>query len=248
MEPMSCLSKVIAIKELTHDVKEIALELVHPPKVVFKAGQYIAIEVTEMRDGLPRQNNRPYSIVSPPEEDRVIKLCVNLVQGGPGPSHLHALDVGSELRFLHPFGYFTVNTGLPSCSGVETVLPLLFVATGTGIAPIRSMIEHLIHQKTERPMRLVWGLRHGRDLYYQDDFVTLSRIYPLLKTTTTLSQPSSDWPGAVGRVTTLLSREETQPENLEAYLCGNMDMIREVRAILLEKGLNKQAIHFEKFY
>lgn len=247
---MNCLSKVIAIKQLTHDVKEIVLELINPPKVVFKAGQYIAIEVTEMRDGRPRQNNRPYSIVSPPEEDRVIKLCVNLVQDGPGSSRLHGLEVGDELNFLYPFGYFTLNTGTQarSCSGTETASPLLFVATGTGIAPIRSMIEHLLNQRIERQMTLFWGLRSERDLYYQEDFWEWSRKYPFFEMITSLSQPSSGWQGSKGRVTELLSKQKIEAENLEVYLCGNMSMIREVRAMLLERGVPKQAIHFEKFY
>lgn len=237
---MNCHSKVIAIKQLTHDVKEIALELINPPKVAFEAGQYIAIEVTEMRDGKARKNNRPYSIVSPPEEDTVIKLCVNLVPGGPGSTYLHGLRLGDEVPFLHPFGYFTVK------SSRET--SFLFVATGTGIAPIRAMIEDLLSQGVTGPMRLFWGLRSERDLYYQEAFSALSRKYPFLKVTTGLSQPSSDWQGAKGRVTELLLSEKMNVQNYEAYLCGNMDMIRAVRTMLMDKGMTKQAIHFEKFY
>lgn len=237
---MKCHSKVIKIKPLTHDVKEIALELINPPKVIFKAGQYIAIEVTEMHNGKARQNNRPYSIVSPPEEDRVIKMCVNLVPGGPGSSRLHALKVGDELTFLHPFGYFTIN--------VNSETPLLFVATGTGIAPIRSMIDHLINQGIERPMQLVWGLRSEGDLYYQEDFAILSQKYPFFEWVTTLSQARGNWRGAQGRVTEYLKNHPFEYENREAYLCGNMDMIREVRTMLLDRGMTKRAIHFEKFY
>ena len=237
---MHCHSKVISIKQLTHDVKEIALQLIHPPEISFQAGQYIAIEVTEIHDGKARQNNRPYSIISPPEEDRVIKLCVNLVAGGPGSTTLHNLRLGDEISFLHPFGYFTIN--------VEADSSLLFVATGTGIAPIRAMIEHLLHQGIKRPIRLYWGLRSERDLYHQEEFSALSQKFPFFKIITSLSQPSSDWPGDKGRVTERLPKEKINIENLEAYLCGNMTMIREVRTMLLDKGMTKKAIHFEKFY
>lgn len=237
---MNCYSKVVAIKQLTHDVKEIALELINPPKVVFKAGQYIAIEVTEIHNGKTRQNNRPYSIVSPPEEETVIKLCVNLVEGGPGSTYLHGLCVGDEVSFLHPFGYFTMND--------EAETALLFVATGTGMAPIRSMIEHLLNRGIERPMMLFWGLRSERDLYYQDDFEVLSQKYPFFKIRTCLSQPSDNWQGLKGRVTELLLAQKIDIKNLEAYLCGNMSMIREVRACLIEQGMAKKAIHFEKFF
>ena len=237
---MQCLAKVVAIKRLTHDVKEIALALINPPKLVFEAGQYIAIEVTEVHKGKARQNNRPYSIVSPPEEEGVIKLCVNLVPGGPGSSYLHGLRIGDEVSFLRPFGYFTIK------SQAETAL--LFVATGTGVAPLYAMIKHLLNQGLERPMTLFWGLRSERDIYYQQDFEALSRQYSFFKFLITLSRPSADWQGPRGRVTELLVSQELDVEDLEAYLCGNMDMIRVVRGMLLEKGMPKRSVHFEKFY
>ncbi|MFQ5588319.1 MAG: FAD-binding oxidoreductase [Nitrospiria bacterium] len=239
MTPQQCLAKVTAITQLTHDVKEIALEMIDPPRLVFQAGQYIAIEITEMKDGRPRQNNRPYSIASPPEEDSVIKLCVNLVAGGPGSTYLHGLRIGEEVPFLYPFGYFTIKRDAPA---------FLFVATGTGIAPVYAMILHLLNRGSQRPMTLYWGLRSERDLYYQEAFAILSKQHPFFRCVTTLSQPAPDWPGARGRVTAHLAGVVEETTGLEAYLCGNMAMIREVRTMLLEQGMDKKAIHFEKFY
>ncbi len=240
MSARKCLSKVIEVKRLTVDVKEISLKLIDPPALAFKAGQYVAIEVMETRDGHQRLNNRPYSIASPPEEKDVIKLCANLVPGGPGSTFLHSLAVGTEVPFLYPLGFFIVKGHEPT--------PLLFVATGTGIVPIKSMIIDLLSRGSTRPMMLLWGLRREEDCYYQDEFEALARQHPSFQYDLTLSQASSRWRGLRGRVTEHILDEIPSIENLEAYLCGNMAMIKEVRLLLLEKGLSKKEIHFEKFY
>jgi NAD(P)H-flavin reductase len=240
MPAIKCNSEVIEIKNLTYDVKEISLKLLDPPRVEFTAGQYISIEVTEIKDGQPRLNNRPYSIVSPPEEGDVLKLCVNLVRGGPGSSYLHSLGVGDKVGFLYPMGYFTIHD--------EATTSLLFVATGTGIAPIKSMILHLLRAGSKRPITLYWGLRKEEDLYYQEEFASLKEQYPFFNYVMTLSQPSADWKGMRGRVTQHLPQAIQSTENLEVYLCGNGEMIKEVRALLIEKGMVRKSIHHEKFY
>lgn len=240
MPARKCLSKVIEVKQLTADVKEITLKLFDPPALEFKAGQYIAIEIVETIDGHQRLNNRPYSIASTPREHGIIKLCANLVAGGPGSTRLHSLKVGEELSFLYPLGFFTIKG--------KAMTPLLFVATGTGIVPIKSMIVDLLSKGFTHPISLLWGLRSEEDRYYQDEFEALSRQYPSLQYDLTLSQASSRWEGLRGRVTDHLHDKTSTLDNLEVYLCGNMAMIKEVRLFLLEKGLPKKAIHFEKFY
>jgi|SRR5581483_4856267 len=240
MPAVKCTSEVVEIKKLTYDVKEISLRLIDPPKVEFIAGQYISIEVTEMREGHARLNNRPYSIVSPPEENDVLKLCVNLVTGGPGSSYLHSLNRGDKVTFLYPMGYFTIHD--------EAATSLLFVATGTGIAPIKSMILHLLQSGSTRPMNLYWGLRKEEDLYYQEEFASLAEQHPFFKYFITLSRPSPTWQGMRGRVTEHLRQMIGSIENTEAYLCGNGEMIKEVRTLLIERGITRKSIHHEKFY
>ncbi len=241
-----CHAEVADIRPLTHDVREICLKPIHPPSLTFTAGQSISIEVNEAEDGPSRPNRRAYSIASAPGEDRAILLCANRIRGGPGSTYLYGLRVGDAVRFLPPMGFFTVEAA-------DTAL--LFVATGTGIAPIQSMIRHLLSTGSPRgnlrgslrPMTLYWGLRHDRDLYYQEAFGALAKRHPHFRFTTTLSQPSHAWSGARGRVTQLL---EALPEtdNLDVYLCGNGGMIKEARAILTQKGMPKTAIHYERFF
>jgi ferredoxin-NADP reductase len=235
-----CRGHVVENRSLTHDVKQITIKPIEPSQLHFTAGQYISIEITEVKDGVPRKNNRPYSIASPPEEKEVIQLCVNLVEGGPGSTYLYHLREGEEISFLYPMGYFTIDEA--------TATELLFVATGTGIAPIRSMIHHLFHIGYRRKISLFWGLRSERDLYYQEEFLTLSENHPNFRFIPSLSRPTDRWSGARGRVTQLLPEAIGSVEGLEAYLCGNGEMIKEVRQILLGKGMGRKAVHYEKFY
>ena len=123
---------------------------------------------------------------------------------------------------------------------------VLFVATGTGIAPIRSMLRSLAVRASPRRITLFWGLRSERDLYYQDELTVLQQQLPSLSATITLSQPTGSWPGPVGRVTPLVTEAVTTTSNLEVYLCGNGGMIRDVRNLMRQKGLCP--IYTEQYY
>ena len=240
MSQPRCRGRVVENRPLTHDVRQITIKPTEPPLLQFLAGQYISIEVTEIKDGVSRRNNRPYSIASPPEEKELIQLCVNLVVGGPGSTYLYHLRAGEEIEFLPPFGFFTLSEATRS--------DLLFVATGTGIAPLRSMIHHLFNIGSHQKLTLYWGLRSERDLYYQDEFRGLAENHPNLRFFPTLSRPTNGWRGARGRVTDHLKGWGESVDDLDAFLCGNGEMIKEVRQILVEKGMNRKRIHHEKFF
>ena len=246
-----CHAEVVAVLNLTHDVKEIRLKLIDPPDLDFTAGQYITIEVTEMKADIvtgaltPHLKNRPYSIVSSPQERSEITLCTNRVGNGPGSSRLHALKSGDPFDYFVPMSYFKVHEEDKTADGVPSAL--LFVATGTGIGPIKSMIQYLLQTESSRAILLYWGLRREEDLYYQEALKAWSETYSHFQYVTTLSQPSPLWQGMRGRVTDRV-KQMGKTDHLSAYLCGNGAMIKEVREILLSKGMEKNAIHFEKFY
>jgi NAD(P)H-flavin reductase len=224
MQPFN--ARVVAVRDLTHDVRQIDVALIDPPEMHFLAGQFVSFEVD--RPGFPTPATRPYSIASPPQDARRIELVLNRVPGGPGSTYLFGLREGSPTTFNGPVGSFALR---------ENLRDVLFVATGTGIAPIRSMLWSLARRASPRRITLFWGLRSERDLYYLDELDILRRQLPHLAATVTLSQPTGNWNGSVGRVTALVTNTVTTVSNLEVYLCGNGRMIRDVRTILREKGL-----------
>jgi NAD(P)H-flavin reductase len=168
----------------------------------------------------------------------MVSLLLNLVPQGPGSTYLFDLREGDETRFAGPAGNFYLRDDLER--------DLLFVATGTGIAPIRSML--LANAERPQPSRttLFWGLRSQRDLYYVDELARLSRDLPGSSHVITLSRPELGWQGPSGRVTTLVEREIRDVKRLAVYLCGNSGMIADVTRVIQARGLCP--IFREKYY
>ena len=220
-------AEVSHIQDLSHDVRQIELRLLEPSSIMFKAGQFVSFEVP--KEGQPRPLTRPYSIASPPSlRDRVL-LVLNLVQGGPGSSYLFSLREGSQTSFKGPAGAFYLRD--------DGARDLLFVATGTGIAPLRSMMLAQLERGESRSVTLFWGLRSQRDLYWQDELTALALAHPNFSFVTTLSRPESGWEGTNGRVTALIDERVSRVTNLAVYLCGGSGMIKDVTARLNAKGL-----------
>jgi NAD(P)H-flavin reductase len=227
---------VSRVSDLTHDVRELEMVLVEPKDLSFNAGQFISFEVP--KKGFPLAAVRPYSIVSPPRQRDRLTLVLNLVPGGPGSTYLFSLREGDQTTFKGPTGSFYLKD--------EATRNFLFVATGTGIAPIRSMIEAQLERGTPQMLTLFWGLRSQRDLYYQNEFQALAHQFPQFSFITTLSQPEEGWAGATGRVTSLVKNQVSSVKSLAVYLCGNSGMIQEVTALIHACGLCP--IHKEKYY
>ena len=227
---------VDAITDLTHDVRQMDLRLIEPKTMAFRPGQFVSFEIPHPQTG--RLVTRAYSIASPPGRPDVITLLFNLVSGGPGSGFLFHLTVGEKVRFKGPAGNFSLRED----PGRE----LLFIATGTGIAPIRSMVLANAERPDPRPAILLWGLRSQRDLYYQDEWAELARRIPTFTAITTLSRPEPGWAGETGRVIRLIDERIASVDNRAVYVCGNSSMIADAIARLQQKGLCP--IYREKWY
>jgi CDP-4-dehydro-6-deoxyglucose reductase, E3 len=228
-------ARLAAVRDLTYDVREIDLALLDPHEMRFNAGQFVSFEIDRPGTRIPA--TRPYSIASSPTAAKSVRLLFNRVSGGPGSGYLFSLQPGDVTTFKGPVGSFTLR---------DSARDVLFVATGTGIAPIRSMLGALAEASSKRRITLFWGLRGEPDLYYQDDLSNLRDRLPRFSFTTTLSQPDASWRGAAGRVVPLVISEIETVANLDVYLCGNGSMIRDVRDIIRRKGLCP--IYTEQYY
>lgn len=227
---------VSRVRDLTHDVRELELTLCEPKEIAFKAGQFISFDVP--KEGHPYPVTRPYSIASPPSISNRVLLLFNLVSGGPGSSYLYGLREGDPVTFKGPAGSFHLRE--------DPTKRIVFVATGTGVAPFRSMLLTQLERNNAQSVTLMWGLRYEHDLYYQDELQALAGSYPQFSFVTTLSRPGPTWSGIKGRVSDLIHERVTSVQNLAVYLCGNGDMIKEVTATIQAKGLCP--IYREKYY
>jgi len=213
-------------RALTHDVREIELTLADPAAMTFVPGQWVSFEIEREGSRLPA--TRAYSIASSANHTNAIDLVLNRVADGPGSGYLFGLQEGETTAFRGPLGTFVLR---------DSPRDVLLVATGTGIAPFRSMLWSLAEASSSRAVTLLWGLRSERDLYYQEELISLRERLPGFSFITTLSQPTGAWYGTTGRVTRLVQTHVASVANLEAFLCGNGGMVRDVRDVLRRKGL-----------
>ncbi len=235
MKPVEYLCHVKSFKMLTPTVFELSFET--DKQLQFEAGQFISI-VIPGAGPKGRDLRRAYSIASSPEK-HPIELCVKLVEGGPGTQYLYRLRPNDIFKGIAPYGDFTYQ--------VKPKRHACFIATGTGIAPFRSMAMSK-HFRENLPASAICllGVRTESELLYQEKVDGFTDV----KLINTVSQPSANWQGFKGRVTDYLRNLGSDYPWLDSefYLCGNGDMIKEVKAFLAEKGVDKDSVHQEKYY
>ncbi len=206
-------------------------------EVGYIPGQYASIKVSE--DGM----RRSYSVASLPG-GKSIDLLVDVSPMGVGSKFILSLKIGDAVEVLGFLGKFTVDSML-----LLDAKQLLFVATGTGIAPFKPMIEDLLYKKHFMgEVRLIWGMRFEDDLYWLKELDNINRDFDNFKIDVVLSKPGPDWPGFKGHVGVVIDRLQQNWENNLNYLCGSPEMINETDKKLKEKGVPETKIFYEKFF
>lgn len=227
--PQCGTGRVVENEALTPTVRHLSVAL--DREISFRAGQCIQLIIAAPRV------LRTFSICSPPSQRRQFELCVDISPGGRGSLYVAGLRVGDRVPFRGPFGVFTVD---------DVRRPLEFVATGAGIAPMRSMIRDLLERNVRTPLQLLFGGRSEKHLLYHEEFLRLAGDTDTFRYVPTLSRPSRAWMGTRGRVTEVLGRR-TDLSGRAFYICGSPEMVDDVRKVLGGKGIPEDGIHFEKF-
>ncbi|MBI4239054.1 MAG: hypothetical protein HY696_11665 [Deltaproteobacteria bacterium] len=235
MAILTCQARVEAMRQLTADVRELTFRLQEPSTLPFTAGQYIGFRVPAA--GKDKPVSRLYSINSAPCEAGLVQLLYNYV-GGPGTEFLQGLTVGSAVAFKGPYGAFTLKEA--------STRDVLFVGTGTGLAPFRSMLREYLPRGLQRRVTLLWGVRHEADVYYQEEFAALEQTYPNFRFLLTLSRAADGWQGLRGRVTQIFPEFFSNVENLEVYCCGSDAMIHDITALCKARG--ECPVYREKYF
>lgn len=228
----------------------------------FTAGQFVsAVE----KDSQGKEQIRAYSIASAANGNR-FDLCLNRVEGGFLSNRLAELPVGGSIQVYGPNGYFTLR---------EPMTDSILIATGTGIAPMRSFAQWLFPQdgpdRSEgKDIWLIYGTRYESELYYREEFEVLAARHPNFHYVPTLSRGSENWNGLRGYVQEHAARiieeranrlgEPIAPLPLDAsipaselrfeiyaYVCGLNKMITSVRERLKGLGWHRKQIVFERY-
>ena len=222
--PAEFKCKVTATEKLTPTVYQIQFDTDQP--LEFKAGQFLSVIVPGAGPG-GRDLRRAYSIASPPQK-KPIELCVKLVSGGPGTNYLCNLKVGDEFKAIAPYGDFVFKP--------QDHRHAFFIATGTGLAPFRSMIfSDAYWAQAPLSTTCMLGVHEESELLYVDEFENKKDVLWVA----TVSRPKSEsYTGLRGRVTHHLQRlmdergKDFPWTETDYYLCGNGSMIDEIKAML----------------
>lgn len=224
-------------KELAPEVHHFEFEVPDVESFSFTPGQFVS--VIDREDG--KEVTRAYSIASPRAGNR-FALCLNRVEDGIVSPWLFALKPGDEVEVHEPLGYFTLRH-----PGHRAV----FVATGTGIAPFRSMLlDHL--PRTQPDITLLFGVRYEEGLLYREELERLAEEYSSFRFIPTITRPGESWKGRTGRVQQHLDealgiRTPDEVATLDVYVCGLKEMVDDIRKELKRRGFDRKQIIYEKY-
>jgi NAD(P)H-flavin reductase len=222
------------IKKLSENVEHFEIEL--NKEINFEAGQFIMIEFDLNQKIL----KRAYSIASPPnyKNNKFIQLCIKKVEGGEVSPRIFKEHEEDVLKILGPAGNFRCLAEKDN---------LYFIANGTGIAPLRSMILDLLYnKKVEKTITLIYGARYESNLLYKEEFEELEKNYPNFRYIKVLSRPDDNWDGRRGHVQDNFDVIK-DVINSEFYFCGLPQMFEESKKKLMDMGVPEENIHKEVY-
>ena len=225
-------------RQLSRNVRGLTLACVDGAALEFVPGQWVNLELT-VGDG---RDKRAYSIASAPNSASPdsFELAVTWVDDGQVSRALHELPEGSVLGMDGPHGFFT-REGL-------THTPALFVGTGTGVCPLRAMLQSELAAESGPPLQLLFGVRHEQDILYRAEFEALAAKHPRFSFHVTLSRPDEQWTGMRGYVQTQLTGLLEGRDKPHVYVCGLSNMVGGVRKVLKEQlGYDRRSIHSERY-
>lgn len=194
----------------------------------FEAGQFVSFIVGE-------KLKRYYSIASSPQEDDFI-FYVTTMPGGPGSQFFEKINVGDKADIIGPMGKFTYKENADAC----------FIATGTGVAPLISIIKDELLKGNKSQLYLLYGVRYEDNVMVEPLLRDLSEKYPNFKYDITVSRPTETWHGLRGRVTAHLENINTSIFQ-NYYLCGVKDMVMDVKGVLKSRGIDQTSIFSELY-
>jgi ferredoxin-NADP reductase len=241
IEPMSFETQVAQLRRrilLSAYCQHLEFEMLGMPRFGFAAGQWLSLRHATAAG---REITRAYSIASAPSQDNLFALCLNRVQDGFMSNFLCDMKEGDGVEWQGPFGNFILRAPIG-----DTV----FVATGTGIAPFRSMLHWLLAEPSrhrDKNLYLIFGTRSETDLYYRHEFLRLAEEHANFQYLPTLSKGSGNWQGLRGYVQDHLPQIAAGRADMRAYLCGLDKMIKANRASLRTLGWDRKSILHEKY-
>jgi len=222
-------------RELAPGVRHFEFSVPGVERLEFQAGQFVSLS----REIAGKDITRAYSIASAPGPGNRFALCLNLVQEGHFSPVLFAMKPGATVAMKGPLGTFTLR---------EPARDMIWVATGTGIAPFRGMLEAWRAIPASRGrLTLIFGVRYEANLLYRAEFEEAAGALADFEFQPTLSRPGADWTGRTGHVQRHTLEAIGERRDLHVYICGLKAMVDDLRGQLKALGFDRRQIVYEKF-
>lgn len=246
-------ARLVLSSALSALTKHLEFEMKGIPRFGFVAGQWLSFK-TNMPDG--EEITRAYSIASPPSDGNRFALCLNRVQDGFMSNSLCDMKEGAEINCQGPFGDFILRPPMRDT---------IFIATGTGIAPFRSMLRWLLEPDSDKDGRgrpssidthplhqghqlwLIFGNRTEKDIYYHDEFLRLATEHSNFHYLPTLSRGGPEWQDLRGYVQEHVPAIALGQTDMHAYICGLDKMVKANRDLLKSLGWDRKSVLYEKY-
>ena len=232
--------KCIDIVDLTHDIKQFRLELLEAETIDYIPGQYVQL-LTPVYDDNDEEVYRAYSIASDPNQKNIIDLIIRLVPNGICTTYCFKyLKVGGQVKINGPYGDFRLS---------DTEAPIVFIAGGSGMAPIKSILHHMQAAGNKRKAIYYFGANKVKELFMLDEMKAFEaqlndfQFMPIVAA----AEEDESWSGEKGLVTEAVQRHLKNASECEGYLCGSPGMIDASIKVLLELGMSEEKIFFDKF-
>lgn len=226
-------AQLIEYKDIAPQVRHFVFAVPEVERLDFQPGQFVSLT----DDVTGRPITRAYSVCSAPNTNR-FELCLNLVNDGTFTPHLFHLRPGDYVPIQGPLGFFTLR---------NPIADSVFVATGTGIAPFRSMFQAPHLWDSGRRVTLIFGARYEQGILYRDDFEEMERRNPNFQFWPVLSRPVDSWKLRTGHVQPHVLEAVGERRDLDVYICGLKAMVDDVRRILREIGFDRKRLVYEKY-
>ncbi|MDM0077933.1 2Fe-2S iron-sulfur cluster-binding protein [Variovorax sp. J2P1-59] len=231
-EPARHLATVTALRPLGDDVLHLSLEVPSEAELLYRPGQYINIL-------LPEGGHRSFSMASRPHPQALDFHIRRIPEGRFTSGHAARLKPGDRLPVELPHGSF--------CFHAEDYRPLLMVATGTGLAPIKSILESLMDDDDCPPVSLYWGMRTEADLYLHDEIQRWADRLCDFRYVPVLSRAGAGWAGRRGHVQQAVAEDFEDLSEHALYLCGSPAMIGDAKRVFLARNASIDHLYSDSF-
>lgn len=224
--PRQYTTTVIANEQLTPKIFWLRLHRAEP--IPYQPGQYASLLIDSSR--------RPLSFATP--SGPTLEFVVDVSPAGIASRYVSALQEGDTVTLMAPYGRFVVDA---------STRPLVFVAAGAGIGPIRAQIQALVPHHVSSPLTLVFGNRTGEYMFFIDEFTALAAQQPMFTFIPACSADDPAWTGERGLITDVTARRVPHLADSDIYVCGGPATVTAVVAGLQTMNVPAEQIHTEKF-